>query len=277
MPDEVIEEVADEIVDDGAIEYGDDFDVFGEQNDTVEMEKDEAISATTEETETKSGETAETVEEDVSEDKETSESDEVVKEANEAVEGGFKNAYHAEKAKRQAYEQIIKDLNIGKKTDETAVQEDQEPEFDWTDPNKTITRLRDDMKTETLIIKADLSEAQAKRNHTDYDEKYQIFLGICNEDKSVYHEMLKQPDPAEWAYQKAKNHSVIAEIGNDPAAYKEKLKAEILAELKGGKIEETIKKVTETTYPPSGNKNTGKVVKQEPENDDPLGSIFGDR
>jgi len=125
-----------------------------------------------------------------------------------------------------------------------------------------------------------MSEAQAKSRHEDYDEKYESFKKMAMENPSIINTMTAQADPAEWAYQQAAGKLSMEEFGNDPVAYKEKLKAEILNELKtdkNSKIEKTI--IEATKLPPSAadiigksNTNVGVAV-----SNDPLGDAFGDR
>lgn len=169
-------------------------------------------------------------------------------------DAGWKAAYFAEKNKRQNLEKQPK--------------EEPKP-FDWTDPDKTIgslkTELQQDMQTKFL----DMSDAQCKARHKDYDEKYQVFVGMAQANPAVINSMLQQPDPAQYAYDLASQKMFTDEVGADPTTYKAKLEAEIRAKIELENNDKAAKKkVIVDGLPPSAASFTDKVpidgVQKEP-------------
>ncbi|MCP4365419.1 MAG: hypothetical protein GY800_09005 [Planctomycetes bacterium] len=152
-------------------------------------------------------------------------------------------------------------------------QQEEPKEFNWDDPNKAIDDklAAQEAKFQDQIY--NMSEANARRSYADYDEKYETFKGMIPQNKNLVEQMLKSGDPAEFLYHTAKNYSDTEEITKDPAAYKEKLKAEILAELKGEQAP-AVEKKQSPNLPPSGANFKGSGnPKEEPIDDDPLGSL----
>jgi len=206
------------------------------------------------------------------------ESDGVKGEKTVAEADGIMAAYMAEKKKRQLYEQQLQQLQQRQQKQEP------EPEFDWTDPKKTIkqeTQRLEQQFTEKLL---NMSEYACKQRHEDYDQKYELFTEMALNNPAIINQMLTQADPAEWAYQQASKQAAMREIGDDPVAYREKLKEEIKAqllhEMGGGKkndIEEKIQKAA--GIPPAAAGLRAKATNSSKDLllDDPLASVFGSR
>lgn len=66
--------------------------------------------------------------------------------------------------------------------------------------------------------------------HEDYDEMEAVFAEAAERDRSLAVQMVNHPAPAKFAYQKGKELKMLKDIG-DPASYRERIKAEVLAEL----------------------------------------------
>jgi hypothetical protein len=134
-----------------------------------------------------------------------------------AQEDGWKNAYFAEKKRRQAAE---------------VPAQAKEPEaFDWTNPEKTIESIKTDLRAENQANFLNMSGAQCSARHEDYQEKYQTFTGMAQANPAILETMVAQPDPAQWAYDQASQKMFTDEVGADPAAYREKIAAEERAKL----------------------------------------------
>jgi len=74
-----------------------------------------------------------------------------------------------------------------------------------------------------------MSEVMARRGHPDIDEKFVAFEAAVRQNPALQAELMRQQHPWEFAYQQGKRLLAMQEIGDDPAAYKERL--ELLAEL----------------------------------------------
>jgi hypothetical protein len=178
---------------------------------------------------------------------------------------GLQAALLAERRKRQELEQSLSQQSQEKK------------EFNWDNPQETIENIKTDLRQEFQTNFLSMSESQAKIRHKDYDEKYQVFVSMAQENPAHVNAMLQQADPAEYAYQLAKQKMFTDEVGSDPAGYEEKLRAKIRAELEtefNQKIEDKLSLAS--NLPPSAAKLTDKVQQKVVSNDDPLGSVFKD-
>ena len=195
---------------------------------------------------------------------------------------GLNATLAAEREKKREAQQRVYELSQGRQ------QQPQEPakrEFDWTNPEKTIEGVKEELSRDMTTRILNMSEAQCQLRYEDYGEKYEVFKSMAMSNPSIINQMTNQADPAEWAYRQAANQMSMQEIGSDPAAYKAKLTAEITAsvleQMRAGKINEIENKIksVHSKLPPMASSIPGKTrMDQGPVVlDDPLGSIFGER
>ncbi len=116
---------------------------------------------------------------------------------------------------------------------------------DWfADPDAAIKQYfapiqqQFDQTKTTLTLRASKAEAIATHGK-DTVAAMEAAVGAAMEagDPEIQHlrqQMMQSDDPVGVAMQWHQRKSVLNEVGTDPAAYREKLKAEILAELNGG-------------------------------------------
>lgn len=129
-----------------------------------------------------------------------------------------KVAYLDEKRKRQELEKRLEALEAGGKQAETA----KEPDL-FENPTEVLQNLE-------LRVKADLSRQMMIELKPDYKEKEDVFLALAKDDPTLVVKLRQAQNPAKFAYETAVKHKALEEIG-DPVAYREKVKAELLAEL----------------------------------------------
>ena len=129
-----------------------------------------------------------------------------------------KVAYLDEKRKRQELEKRLEALEAGGKQTETA----KEPDL-FENPTEVLQNLE-------LRVKADLSRQMMIELKPDYKEKEDVFLALAKDDPTLVVKLRQAQNPAKFAYETAVKHKALEEIG-DPVAYREKVKAELLAEL----------------------------------------------
>lgn len=179
---------------------------------------------------------------------------------------GVLKALMAEREKRQALEARL------------AQQQQEQPQgFDWDNPEKTIASVEQRFEQRLQVNLLNMSEAQAKARHEDYDQKYEVFERMARENPAIVQAMLQQADPAEYAYNMATQKIFTDEIGSNPKEYEDKLRAKIRLEL-----EQEFKQKTDDrqelvdSLPPSAKKLTNKNNPVDVIDDDPLGSLFND-
>lgn len=161
------------------------------------------------------------------------------------------SAYLDEKRKRQERdeenERLRRELAAFKNPQQ---QEKDEPDI-FVDPKGFTDGIKNEIKQTVLQERINLSRELMLGIKDDYTEKEARFVEMVKADASLLAKMNASANPAKFAYDtaaKAMEHEaklkLVDEIG-DPAAYKEKLKAEILAELGQAQPEKPAKPLVE--------------------------------
>lgn len=129
----------------------------------------------------------------------------------------------AERKKRQEAERRAEEL-------ERRWQQMQQPRppDPYTDPDGH----RQFVQQQEVVVNArvDASFEAAKAAIPDFEGVMQHWDELVAQNPMLYQQAIQHNAPAYWAYQHVKNHLAMQEIG-DPKTYREKLKAELLAEL----------------------------------------------
>lgn len=153
-------------------------------------------------------------------------------------------ARRAEKERADRLEQMLTQmLQTQRAPTQQAPQQPQEPPDIFTDPEAWFKHKRDQEIAPMLqqIQAARLDDARAVAAVVHGDETVKAAEQAFNElakrgavDPAEYQRIQSSPNPYRAAVEWHKRHSVLSEIGDDPSAYREKIKAEILAELNAG-------------------------------------------
>lgn len=80
-------------------------------------------------------------------------------------------------------------------------------------------------------------------------------MGFFDQNPHLSHQFLNEPSPFHSAVEFVRKQKVANEIGNDPAAYKEKLKAEILKEIEADMAAKQAKAIAQKAAPSMANVN----------------------
>lgn len=75
------------------------------------------------------------------------------------------------------------------------------------------------------VMTLKVSEMMARREHKDFDQKVEFFGNLVATTPGLYQQWLQSPDPGEFAYNTAKIHMDLQEVG-DPAKLREKIAKE---------------------------------------------------
>jgi hypothetical protein len=114
--------------------------------------------------------------------------------------------------------------------------EDVDAKF-WENPRAFVQAERDaiaqQMRAEITKTRVDAFEAAARTRHEDFDAASAAFTAVARQHQQLIAQMLAAPDPAEFAYQMGKQALFATEIGSDPEAYRQRLRAEWEAERSG--------------------------------------------
>lgn len=88
-----------------------------------------------------------------------------------------------------------------------------------------------DLQTVLLNERFNNSEMLLRAKHDDVDEMVKVFQSAVAKNPALGVEMGRQVNPYGWMYDQAKRIQAMEEIGSDPAAYRQKLRDELMAEL----------------------------------------------
>jgi hypothetical protein len=76
-----------------------------------------------------------------------------------------------------------------------------------------------------------LSEAMIRDKHEDVDEKLAVFKKAAEANPALRAELTRQPHPYAWMYSQAQRIMALAEVGDDPTAFRARIEAEIRAKV----------------------------------------------
>ena len=134
------------------------------------------------------------------------------------------------------------------------VQEEEKPDF-WDNPEAQLTALEQRMEQKLLNERLNISETYARGKYTDFQEKLDVFAGMIQETPELHQRMLRDPNPAEFAYKTAADNLKVAKLQElgDPDEYRAKIAAEletsirakIMAEIEAEKAAEVEAKIRE--------------------------------
>lgn len=150
-------------------------------------------------------------------------------------------ARRAEKERADRLEQML--TQVLQQQRAPTQQSPQEPPDIFTDPEAWFKHKRDQEISPVLqqIQAARLEDARAVASVVYGDETLKAAEQAFNElaqrggvDPAEYQRIQSSPNPYRAAVEWHKRNSILSEIGSDPTAYRERIKAEILAELNAG-------------------------------------------
>lgn len=133
----------------------------------------------------------------------------------------------------------------------------QQPEFLDPDAVRYLQQVREqdraEIGQELYRTRVEQSQFMMRQKHTDYDEVEAVFADEANRNPALWQELARHPVPASFAYEHGRKVRAMREIGEDPVAYREKLKQELLAELQPSQPAPQLKPQTlaAPTPPPS--------------------------
>lgn len=120
------------------------------------------------------------------------------------------------KEKAIRYEEQLKQLQ---ERQQAPQQQPQQPQRDLT-PHEIAFNER-----------LNTSELLAREKHPDMDEKLAAWTAAADKNPALGAELLNQRHPWEYVYQQGARLLAMQEIGDDPAAFKERMRQELLAEM----------------------------------------------
>ena len=85
-----------------------------------------------------------------------------------------------------------------------------------------------------LEDRINITEVIARKTHEDYEQVKDLFVEVAQQNPALAAGLRNSPDPAGFAYEQGLKIKAQREIGDDPAAYKERVRQEVLADIRNG-------------------------------------------
>lgn len=143
---------------------------------------------------------------------------------NEPTDWQYK-AYKDEREKRQERDARIAELERQLADNKSTI-----PDV-FEDQEGFVSQLRSEMSQAQQSMRTELSREFMMSIHDDYEEKEKVFIELAKTTPALAHAIQSASNPAKFAYEQAKKHLQYQEM-QDVDAYRAKIKAEILNELK---------------------------------------------
>lgn len=147
-----------------------------------------------------------------------------------------RKALEDERKKRQEIERRFTDLER-RLNDMMQPQEQVQPQQapdPWADPEAAMAHQRNEFVRQMYETRVALSSEILRAQKPDFDDVVAEFVQQARRDPGLHNAVLNHPNPAAFAYQQGQRIRFLNEVGNDPAAYKAKLREEVMAELGQG-------------------------------------------
>lgn len=165
-------------------------------------------------------------------------------------------ALKAEREKRQTLEGQLAELSQQMEQLKNPPQPPAPPPSVWEDEQGAFQHFGQQVVSQaTLNARLDMSEMMMRQANPDFEEMKQVFVSLMKDNPVLQKQALSDPHPWNKAYQIAKNHQTMQELGaTDVASLEAKLREKIHAELAASVP------VTKPTLPPTltGERNVGQ-------------------
>lgn len=136
-----------------------------------------------------------------------------------------------EREKRQQYQREAEELRRWKA--EREAQEQTKPKDFYEDPDGYLRNVQQQQQHAIWNERLNMSEMMAVNKHGDetVTQAADAFKQAAAKNPALVHEFTQQRDPYGFVVQWHKRNAALTEIGEDPAAYKERIRTELMAEL----------------------------------------------
>lgn len=151
-----------------------------------------------------------------------------------------RKALEDERRKRQDLERRLEELT------RAAQQPQQQPQHQppqqqrlpqrpdpWTDPEGAAQYDRMMFQHQLFETRVVTSKEMMRMMKSDFDEVEKVFIEAASNDPYLEQQLVNHPMPARFAYEQGRKIMLMREIGDDPEAYKQRVREELLAEMAG--------------------------------------------
>ena len=109
------------------------------------------------------------------------------------------------------------------------------PPDPWLDPEGYARHIAIENDKRLFKDRVEISQELMRSKHDDYDDVEKVFRDECKTNPFLAQQLRASSFPAKFAYEQGKRLMALREIGDDPAAFKAKIEADIKAKLEAEK------------------------------------------
>ena len=152
-----------------------------------------------------------------------------------------RRALEDERRKRQDAERKLDELTKAAQQpkpqpqQQQPVQQQQLPERPdpWVDPEGAARYDQMMFQHQLFETRVVTSKELMKSLKPDFDDVEKVFIEAASADPYLEQQLIRHPLPAKFAYEQGRRIMLMKEIGDDPEAYKARVREELMAELAG--------------------------------------------
>lgn len=105
----------------------------------------------------------------------------------------------------------------------------------WLDPEGYARHIAAENDKRLFRDRVEISQELMRSKHDDYDDVEKVFREECKTNPFLAQQLRTSSFPARFAYEQGKKLMALREIGDDPAAFKAKVEAELKAKIESEK------------------------------------------
>lgn len=142
-----------------------------------------------------------------------------------------------ERRKRQELQTKLSEMEAKIKALSEPKQEQRQPAPPpdlYEDPEGYTLHQQRQFQRSIFDAKVEMSREMMIEKHADYDEVEAVFAEAAKHNPQLAQQLVQSSWPAKFAYEMGKKIKFLIEIGEDPEAYRERIRNEVLAEQSGG-------------------------------------------
>ena len=152
-----------------------------------------------------------------------------------------RRALEDERRKRQDAERKLDELTKAAQQpkpqpqQQQPVQQQQPPERPdpWVDPEGAARYDQMMFQHQLFETRVVTSKELMRSLKPDFDDVEKVFIEAASADPYLEQQLIRHPLPAKFAYEQGRRIMLMKEIGDDPEAYKARVREELMAELAG--------------------------------------------
>ena len=142
-----------------------------------------------------------------------------------------RKALEDERRKRQDYEKRLQDLERKLQAPPPQQAKPQAPAPDWyVEPEQAAQQMHREFQYQIFETRLSLGEEIVGQN-PGYADAKSAFVEAAQADPSLLEKMVKHQNPAKFVFEQGRKIAAMKEIGDDPLSYRQRIEAEIRAQL----------------------------------------------